>query len=76
MRSLLSEVDACCLGTKSCKVYKIYKNTFTDFARAFKIDCNIADAVQRDVPGAKSHDFFFGAHGGIYSVNVKSPLFI
>ncbi len=26
--------------------------------------------------GAKSHDFFFGAHGGIYSVNVKSPLFI
>ncbi len=32
MRSLLSEVDACCLGTKSCKVYKIYKKTFTDFA--------------------------------------------
>ncbi len=47
----------CCLGTKLCKDSsgrQLYKHTLTDFARAFKIERNISDAVNE-----MSHELFF-----------------
>ncbi len=76
MLSLRSELDACCLGTQSCKT--IIQKYFDRFSSGFSerpeqlIDAvnEISPLVSQVIPSqsAKSHDFY-DAHGGIYSVN-------
>ncbi len=78
MRLLLSEEDASCLGTQSCKT--IIQKYFDDrlCSGISEQPEQLLDAVNEIGPlvsqvipshSAKSHDFY-DAHGGIYSVNV------
>ncbi len=85
MNAVIVSVDACCSGTHSCKMVlggKKYRNTLTDFARAFQNDHNnILDAVQQISPlvsqvmPSHSAKCNFDVHGGIYSANAfPSPI--